>query len=102
MGLWDEITPRQREVAELLCQGLKYKEMAKRLGIDPRTVKQHLWCMYKAAGIKGSHLHKHILLATALTYERHPELRLSDKAPSLGNTGESPNVGTVPNHHPST
>jgi two-component system, LuxR family, response regulator FixJ len=35
------LTPRQREVFDLLRQGLRTKEVAKRLGVSPRTVEVH-------------------------------------------------------------
>lgn len=37
-----ELTPRQREVLELVAQGLSYKEVGSRLHLSPRTVKYHM------------------------------------------------------------
>jgi FixJ family two-component response regulator len=36
-----KLTPRQREVFDLLRQGLRTKEVAKRLAVSPRTVEVH-------------------------------------------------------------
>jgi len=36
------ISPRQREMLTLLAEGLSQKEVAKMLGIRPRTVRLHL------------------------------------------------------------
>ena len=38
----ESLTPKEREVADLVRQGLKNKEIAERLFISPETVKQHL------------------------------------------------------------
>ena len=35
------LTPREREVVELLCKGLKAKDVARKLHIDHRTVEKH-------------------------------------------------------------
>ena len=40
--LWDSLTSREMEVAELEGEGLQNKEIAQRLFISPETVKQHL------------------------------------------------------------
>lgn len=36
------ITPRQREVVDRLAQGLTYREIARALGIAPKTVRVHV------------------------------------------------------------
>jgi len=38
----DELTEREREVLQLVAQGLANKEVAARLGISPHTIKTHL------------------------------------------------------------
>jgi len=37
-----ELTPRQREIAELRLEGYSYKEIGEKLGISPRTVQEHI------------------------------------------------------------
>jgi len=37
-----ELTPRQREVAELVARGLSDKAIARELGLSTETVKAHL------------------------------------------------------------
>ena len=36
-----ELTPRERQVAELIADGNSHKEAGRRLGISPRTVELH-------------------------------------------------------------
>ena len=39
---WKRLTDRETQVAELVAQGLKHREIAERLGISVHTVKNHL------------------------------------------------------------
>lgn len=41
------ITPREKEILELLSQGFFYKEVADKLGISINTLKRHIYNMYK-------------------------------------------------------
>ena len=41
------LTPREHEVLMLLSQGLTMRQMAKRLGISPRTVETHMAKLYR-------------------------------------------------------
>ena len=41
------LTPREREVLELIAKGLLYKEIADQLGISFNTVRQHLGTIYE-------------------------------------------------------
>lgn len=42
-----QLTEREREVLEILAQGLLYKEIAHRLGISENTVRQHIHRIYE-------------------------------------------------------
>jgi DNA-binding NarL/FixJ family response regulator len=46
-----ELTPREREVLELLATGLANKQIARRLGITERTVKAHLTSIFGELGV---------------------------------------------------
>jgi DNA-binding CsgD family transcriptional regulator len=49
-----ELTPRQREVIQLLAEGKSMKEAADILGVTPRTIAFHKYKMMKDLGIKTS------------------------------------------------
>jgi DNA-binding NarL/FixJ family response regulator len=59
-----KVTPRDREVLNLLIQGCSNKEIAGQLNISPRTVKQHLRTLFLRAGIREGR--KRVKLATAM------------------------------------
>jgi DNA-binding NarL/FixJ family response regulator len=45
------LTERQREVHQLMLMGLPNKEIARRLGLSPNTVKVHMTIIFKKLGI---------------------------------------------------
>lgn len=45
------LTPREREIVNLVCQGLKNKEISDALGITPGTVKVHLMHIFEKTGV---------------------------------------------------
>jgi DNA-binding NarL/FixJ family response regulator len=59
------LTAREREVLELVRDGLANKQIARRLGISERTVKAHLTSVFGAIGVGDR-------TAAALWAERHP------------------------------
>ncbi len=59
------LTAREREVLELVRDGLANKQIARRLGISERTVKAHLTSVFSAIGVSDR-------TAAALWAERHP------------------------------
>lgn len=46
------LTPRERDVVALVCQGMKNKQIAAKLGITPGTVKVHLMHIFEKTGLK--------------------------------------------------
>jgi two-component system nitrate/nitrite response regulator NarL len=49
------LTAREREVAQLVCTGLKNREIAERMGITSGTVKVHLMHVFEKTGLRGRH-----------------------------------------------
>jgi DNA-binding NarL/FixJ family response regulator len=49
-----ELTPRQREVLQLLAEGRSMKEVASLLNLTPRTVAFHKYRMMEQLGVKSS------------------------------------------------
>jgi predicted ATPase/class 3 adenylate cyclase/DNA-binding CsgD family transcriptional regulator len=48
---WPSLTPAERDVASLVCEGLPNKEIATRLFVSPRTVQAHLSHIYAKLGV---------------------------------------------------
>ena len=44
--------PREREIVEFVCRGMKNKEIADALSITPGTVKVHLMHIFEKTGVK--------------------------------------------------
>jgi len=49
-----QLTPRQREVLQLLAEGYSMKQVADMLNVTPRTVQFHKYSMMQQLGIKSS------------------------------------------------
>ncbi|WP_336621880.1 MULTISPECIES: response regulator transcription factor [unclassified Variovorax] len=49
----DPMTKRQRQLVQLLNEGLGNREMAQRLEISEDTVKVHMWRLYKRIGVSS-------------------------------------------------
>jgi DNA-binding NarL/FixJ family response regulator len=47
----EDLTPREREVLELVGQGLANKQISRRLGIKEKTVKAHLSSVFQRIGV---------------------------------------------------
>ena len=48
-----DLTPREREIAELICQGLRNGSIANYLRIRPGTVKTHTRNIYRKVRVKS-------------------------------------------------
>lgn len=48
-----DLTPRERQIAELICQGLRNGKIAKYLRIQPGTVKTHIRNIYRKVRVKS-------------------------------------------------
>lgn len=64
------LTPRQREILQLLVEGKTAKEIAKALGISSRTVEFHKYEMMQAVGV-----HTSAELTLRAQARRRPDLR---------------------------
>lgn len=49
----DQLTAREREIAELFSQGETHRELGKRLEVSPNTVRRHLFNIYEKLGISS-------------------------------------------------
>jgi predicted ATPase/DNA-binding CsgD family transcriptional regulator len=48
---WDSLTPAERDVVRLVCEGLTNNDIATRLFVSPRTVQTHLTHVYTKLGL---------------------------------------------------
>lgn len=46
------ITPRERQIINLICRGLKNRDIAASMGITPGTVKVHLMHIFEKTGVR--------------------------------------------------
>jgi DNA-binding NarL/FixJ family response regulator len=49
----ESVTPRERQIVDLLSAGASNKEIAKRLNVTERTVKAHLTAIFRKLGLSG-------------------------------------------------
>ena len=54
MTTLDTLTPRQRDVAVLVAEGLSNAEIGARMSIQEQTIKNHLMDLYILTGVKNS------------------------------------------------
>lgn len=50
---WSALSPREREVANYVCQGLRNGQIAGRLSMSEHTVKQHLKSIFSKLGLRS-------------------------------------------------
>jgi DNA-binding NarL/FixJ family response regulator len=67
------LTPREKQVIDLLLEACGPTEMAKQLGITLNTVKHHMDSIYKKYGLYEFKGHKRIKLAVMVYWERQRE-----------------------------
>ena len=48
-----DLTPREVQIAELVCQGLRHGSIAGQLSIQPGTVKTHIRNIYRKVKVKN-------------------------------------------------
>lgn len=70
-----KFTPRDREILDWLLLGMSNKEIAAKLSISDRTVKQHLRTIFLRAGISEGR--KRVRLATAAIIAQRSETQVS-------------------------
>jgi DNA-binding NarL/FixJ family response regulator len=51
----DQLTPREREVLQLIARGYLYKEIARRLSISPKTVEAHVSAVLRKLQLSTRH-----------------------------------------------
>lgn len=50
-GPLDRLTQREREIVHCVAQGLSFKQAAKKIGVAPSTVANHLYRVYRKLGV---------------------------------------------------
>lgn len=53
VNVWDNLTPRQKEILSFFVEGKSDKEIAKKLFLSPRTVTTHIHYILKKFGAKS-------------------------------------------------
>jgi len=56
MSIMDKFTPRQRQIAKLLAQGLTQQQIAHKMGIRPNTVRSQTARMRARSGVNSTTL----------------------------------------------
>jgi DNA-binding CsgD family transcriptional regulator len=69
-----DISTREREIIQLIRQGLSNKEIAEKINITPGTVKVHVHNIYQKTGVKNRTALTH--LAASYGSEEHPDTTL--------------------------
>ncbi|MGH8443764.1 MAG: response regulator transcription factor, partial [Solimonas sp.] len=79
-GPLDRLTAREREIVHCVAQGLSFKQAAKKIGVAPSTVANHLYRVYRKLGVYSR---------TELANLVHPQAGPS-AAPSTGASARPP------------
>jgi DNA-binding CsgD family transcriptional regulator len=51
---FDALSPRELEVARMLCQGMRMEEIGRRLSLSGKTVATHKYRLFDKLGIKDT------------------------------------------------
>jgi DNA-binding NarL/FixJ family response regulator len=68
---WWGVTPRQRQIVELVCDGLTSVQIAKRLGISARTVEAHRFNLMRRLHVRNVAELLQAAIADGLRSPRH-------------------------------
>lgn len=68
--LMDELTPREREVAELVAQGWERVDICRKLGLSLSTMNNHLTEVCKKLGTRPCGVGRYVFLERLLTQWR--------------------------------
>jgi DNA-binding NarL/FixJ family response regulator len=60
---FERLTPRERDIAAAVCAGLSNREIAARLGIQEKTVRNRLTALFEKVGVR-TRLQLAVLLAS--------------------------------------
>lgn len=52
-GPLDRLTPRERQIVMAVSQGLSFKQAARKIGVAPSTVANHLYRVYRKLGVSS-------------------------------------------------
>lgn len=69
-GPLDQLTRRERQVVEGVCQGLSHKEIGRELGLAPTTVSSHLYRAYEKLGVASKTALSRLIRGTNLLQGR--------------------------------
>lgn len=50
---WNRLTVSERRIVALTCEGLTNPQIGQRLSISPRTVKRHLYEVFRKLGVSS-------------------------------------------------
>lgn len=53
LQVFDELTPREIQLARIVAQGLSNREAAEHMFVSPKTVEAHLGAMYRKLGVRS-------------------------------------------------
>jgi DNA-binding CsgD family transcriptional regulator len=62
-----QLTPREAEVAKLVCKGLDNDEICRELDVEYNTVRAHLGNIFRKVGVRGK---AHLILEFIRTVQR--------------------------------